>query len=123
MLKTNEKYFINDLGFRGLFFDNELNISQALENIVYLHLRMIGYEIFVGKLGDKEIDFIATRGKEKLYIQVAYLLAEAATIEREFSPLEAIEDNYPKMVLSLDPVNRSRNGIIHMNIIEYLLSD
>jgi len=122
-LKTNEKYFINDLGFRGLFFDNELNISQALENIVYLHLRMIGYEIFVGKLGDKEIDFIATRGKEKLYIQVAYLLAEAATIEREFSPLEAIEDNYPKMVLSLDPVNRSRNGIIHMNIIEYLLSD
>jgi len=123
VLKTNEKYFINDLGFRGLFFDNELNISQALENIVYLHLRMIGYEIFVGKLGDKEIDFIATRGKEKLYIQVAYLLAEAATIEREFSPLEAIEDNYPKMVLSLDPVNRSRNGIIHMNIIEYLLSD
>ena len=122
-MKTNEKYFINDLGFRGLFFDNELNISQALENIVYLHLRMIGYEIFVGKLGDKEIDFIATRGKEKLYIQVAYLLAEAATIEREFSPLEAIEDNYPKMVLSLDPVNRSRNGIIHMNIIEYLLSD
>jgi predicted AAA+ superfamily ATPase len=123
VLKTNEKYFINDLGFRALFFDNELDIGQALENIVYLHLRRQGHEIFVGKLDDKEIDFIAVRGKEKLYIQVAYLLAEQATIEREFSPLEAIDDNYPKMVISMDPVNRSRNGIIHMNIIDYLLTE
>lgn len=123
VLKTNEKYFINDLGFRALFFDNELDIGQALENIVYLHLRKQGHEIFVGKLDDKEIDFIAVRGKEKLYIQVAYLLAEPATIEREFSPLETIDDNYPKMVISMDPVNRSRNGIIHMNIIDYLLAE
>lgn len=123
VLKTNEKYFVNDLGFRALFFDNELDIGQALENIVYLHLRKQGQEIFVGKLDDKEIDFIAVRGKEKLYIQVAYLLAEPATIEREFSPLETIDDNYPKMVISMDPVNRSRNGIIHMNIIDYLLAE
>jgi len=123
LLKTNEKYFVNDLGFRALFFDNELDIGQALENIVYLHLRKQGHEIFVGKLDDKEIDFIAVRGKEKLYIQVAYLLAEQTTIEREFSPLETIDDNYPKMVISMDPVNRSRNGIIHMNIIDYLLAE
>ena len=123
VLKTNEKYFVNDLGFRALFFDNELDIGQALENIVYLHLRKQGHEIFVGKLDDKEIDFIAVRGKEKLYIQVAYLLAEQATIEREFSPLETIDDNYPKMVISMDPVNRSRNGIIHMNIIDFLLAE
>ena len=122
VLKTNEKYFVNDLGIRALFFDNELDIGQALENIVYLHLRKQGYEIFVGKLEDKEVDFIAIRGREKFYIQVAYLLAEPATIEREFSPLEAIDDNYPKLVLSMDPVNRSRNGIIHMNIIDYLLT-
>jgi predicted AAA+ superfamily ATPase len=123
VLKTNEKYFVNDLGFRALFFDNELDIGQALENIVYLHLRKQGHEIFVGKLDDKGIDFIAVRGKEKLYIQVAYLLAEQATIEREFSPLETIDDNYPKMVISMDPVNRSRNGIIHMNIIDFLLAE
>ena len=123
VLKTNEKFFVNDLGFRDLFFNNELDIGQALENIVYLHLRKQGYEIFVGKLEDREIDFIAMRKREKLYIQVAYLLAEPATIEREFSPLETIDDNYPKMVLSMDVVNRSRNGIIHMNIIDYLLAE
>ncbi|MBN2858686.1 MAG: ATP-binding protein [Sphaerochaetaceae bacterium] len=122
-LSTNEKYFINDLGFRGLFFNNELNIGQALENVIYLHLRARGYELFVGKLDTREVDFIAIRAGEKLYIQVAYLLAEPSTIEREFSPLEAINDNYPKLALSLDPVNRSRNGIVHRNIIEYLLSD
>jgi len=123
VLKTNEKLFINDLGLRALFFDNELDIGQALENIVYLHLRKQGHEIFVGKLEEKEVDFIAIRGREKLYIQVAYLLAEPATIEREFSPLEAIDDNFTKIVLSMDPVNRSRNGIIHMNIIDYLLTN
>ncbi|MFA5447171.1 MAG: ATP-binding protein [Sphaerochaeta sp.] len=123
VLKTNEKFFVNDLGFRALYFDNELDIGQALENIVYLHLRKKGDEVFVGKLGEQEVDFIAIRGKEKIYIQVAYLLAETATIEREFSPLEAIDDNFTKMVLSMDPVNRSRNGIIHMNIIDYLLTD
>jgi hypothetical protein len=122
ILKTNEKTFVNDIGLRSLFFDNELDIGQTLENIVYLHLRRNGYDVYVGKLGTKEIDFIATRSSEKIYIQVAYLLAEKSTIEREFNPLEAIPDNYPKMVLSLDPVNRSRNGIIHMNIIDYLLA-
>jgi predicted AAA+ superfamily ATPase len=123
ILKTNKKFFVNDLGFRALFFGNELDIGQALENIVYLHLRKKGGEIFVGKLDEKEVDFIVVRGNERIYIQVAYLLAEPDTIEREFSPLEAIDDNFKKMVLSMDPVNRSRNGIIHMNIIDYLLND
>ncbi len=113
---------MNDLGIRGLFFDNEQDILQSLENIVYLHLRKKGYEILIGEMETKEIDFIAIRGTEKVYIQVAYLLAEPTTIEREFSPLEAIDDNYPKLVLSLDPVGRSRNGILHQNIIDYLLS-
>ena len=121
LLKTNEKYFINDLGLRSLFFDNEQDISQVLENLVYLHLRGKGYEIYIGKYQEKEVDFITVKANEKQYIQVAYLLAEPATIEREFSVLEQIDDNYPKLVLSLDRVNRSRNGIIHRNLINFLL--
>ena len=120
-MKTNEKYFINDLGIRNLFFDNEKDIGQALENIVYLELRRRKHTIYVGKYDDREVDFIAINGEMKLYIQVTYLLAEASTIEREFSVLEAIDDNYPKMVISMDKVNRSRNGIIHKNIVDFLL--
>ena len=121
LMKTNEKYFINDLGIRSLYFDNEKDIGQALENIVYLELRRRGYIVYVGKLDDKEIDFIAIDGKLKIYIQVTYLLAEESTIEREFSVLESIKDNYPKMVISMDRVEHSRNGITHKNIIDFLL--
>ncbi len=123
LMKTNEKYFINDLGIRHLYFDNEKDIGQALENIVYLELRRRGYEIYVGKYDEREVDFIAVDGDLTIYIQVAYLLAEESTIEREFSVLEAIDDNYPKIVISMDKVNRGRNGIIHKNIIDFLLEE
>jgi hypothetical protein len=123
IMKTNEKYYLNDLGLRGLYFDNENDIGQALENVVYLELRRRGYEVYIGKLDDKEIDFIAIKGHTKQYIQVAYLLAEKSTIDREFSVLEAVEDQYPKMVISMDMVNRSRNGVIHKNILDFLLED
>jgi len=121
IFKTNEKYFINDLGLRSLYFNNERDIGQALENIVYLELRRRGYDIYVGKFGSQEIDFIAVKGAFKMYVQVAYLLAEPSTVEREFSVLEAIADNHPKVVLSMDKVDRSRNGISHKNIIDFLL--
>lgn len=121
VLKTNEKYFVNDLGFRSLYFNNEKDIGQALENIVYLELRRRGYEIQVGKYEEKEVDFVVQKGSSKSYIQVAYYLAEEATIEREFSVLRNIEDNYPKLVLSMDRVNRSMDGIEHRNIIDFLL--
>jgi predicted AAA+ superfamily ATPase len=121
VLKTNEKYFVNDLGFRSLYFNNEKDIGQALENIVYLELRRRGYEILVGKFEEKEVDFVIQKGSSKSYIQVAYYLAEEATIEREFSVLRNIEDNYPKLVLSMDRVNRSMDGIEHRNIIDFLL--
>lgn len=123
IMKTNEKYYLNDLGMRGLYFDNENDIGQALENVVYLELRRRGYEVYIGKFDDKEIDFIAIKGHTKQYIQVAYLLAEKSTIEREFSVLEAVDDQFPKMVISMDLVNRSRNGVVHKNIIEFLLED
>lgn len=121
VLKTNEKYFVNDLGFRSLYFNNEKDIGQALENIVYLELRRRGYEILVGKFEEKEVDFVIQKGSSKSYIQVAYYLAEEATIEREFSVLRNIEDNYPKLVLSMDRVNRSMDGIEQRNIIDFLL--
>ena len=123
LMKTNEKYFINDLGIRNLYFNNEKDIGQALENIVYLELRRRGYEIYVGKFDDREVDFIVIDGENTKYIQVTYLLVEETTIEREFSVLEAIGDNFSKMVISMDQVNRSRNGIAHKNIIDFLLED
>ncbi|MCH4887204.1 ATP-binding protein [Acidaminobacter sp. JC074] len=120
VLRANEKYYINDLGIRQLYFNNEKDIGQALENIVFIELKRRGYTIEVGKYDDKEIDFIASDGSSTMYIQVTYLLASDSTIKREFSVLEAIEDNFPKFVISMDEVNHSRNGIIHKNIIEFL---
>ena len=81
-----------------------------------------GHKVSVGKSGEKEIDFVCEDKSDKLYIQVSYLLASESTIEREFSVLESISDNYPKYVISLDEINMSRNGIKHMNIREFLLT-
>lgn len=123
LMKTSEKYFIADQGLRSLFFDNEADIGQVLENIVFLELKRRGYDLFIGRIGNREIDFIAQDGPTTIYFQVAYLLEADTTIEREFSPLLDIQDNYPKYVLSMDPVNRSRQGVTHLNIIDFLLDD
>ncbi len=123
VLKTREKYFTNDLGIRGLFYSNGADVGQALENIVYLQLLRQGYRVYVGEFADQEIDFIAEKGGDKLYIQVAYLLANDDTINREFSALENIQDNYPKYVLSMDKIKMERNGIKHRNIIDFLLGE
>lgn len=121
LLRTNEKYFINDLGIRGLYFNNEEDIGQSLENIVLLDLLRRNKKVYVGKIDEYEVDFVVVDGSDIEYIQVTYLLAEESTIEREFSALERIKDNYPKTVLSMDRIDRSRNGIKHMNIIDFLL--
>jgi hypothetical protein len=123
LLRTNEKYFINDLGIRGLYFNNEEDIGQSLENIVLLDLLRRNKKVYVGKIDEYEVDFVVVDGREIEYIQVTYLLAAESTIEREFSALERINDNYPKTVLSMDRIDRSRNGIRHKNIIEFLLRD
>ena len=99
----------------------QLDSNKLYENIVYLEMRSRGYEVQVGKLDDTEIDFICHRGDEKLYIQVAYLITPADE-EREFGNLERLHDNYPKYVISGDLANLSRNGIIHRNIIDFLLN-
>ena len=99
------------------------DINQTLENIVYLELLRRGYNVTVGKSNNNEIDFVATMQGEKIYVQVAYLLASDETIEREFSVLEKIHDNYPKYVVTMDEINRGRNGIPNVNIKDFLLMD
>ena len=122
ILNVNEKYYIADHGIREAIFEsNQRDINQIFENIIYLELLRKGYNIRVGKVDNLEIDFVCTKGNEKLYIQVAYLLASPETIEREFSSLEKINDNYPKYVISMDEFDMSRNGIRHINIIDFLI--
>jgi len=94
-----------------------------LENIVFLKLKTLDYKVFLGKLDEMEIDFVAQKGETKIYIQVAYLLETEETINREFNVLREIPDNYPKYVLTMDKLPKSNNeGIIRMNIIKFLLN-
>lgn len=92
-----------------------------MENIVYMELLRRGYQVTVGKSGEREVDFIGARQKEKLYIQVSYLLASDDTISRKFGVYDLIRDNYPKYVVSMDEIDFGRNGIKHKNIREFLL--
>ncbi len=123
-LEFYEKYYMGDIGLRhGLIGFRDKDISGLLENIVYLELKYRGYAVSVGRYDDKEIDFIAEKQNEKLFVQVSYLMSSPETIEREFGALEKIPSHYPKMVLSLDRHFPSdRNGITHKNLIQFLLS-
>ncbi|HBM17580.1 MAG TPA: ATPase [Lentisphaeria bacterium] len=124
ILSINEKYYLNDLGIRhSILGYRSADISQILENVVYLELLRRGYSVNVGVLVDKEIDFIATKQNKKIYIQVAYILGSDKTVEREFSPLLDIDDNYPKYVLSMDDNiwGNDYKGIIRLNLIDFLL--
>ena len=121
LLTTTEKYYAGDIGLRNETRSSEqVDANKLYENIVYLEMLSRGYDVKVGKLDDLEIDFVCYRGKEKLYIQVAYAITPDC-VEREFGNLEKIADNYPKYVVSGDLVDLSRNGIIHQNIIDFLL--
>ena len=122
-LKTQEKYFMTDLGIRhSLIGYKDDDISGLLENIVCMELLTRNYTLTIGKTGDKEIDFIAEKNGERSYVQVCYLLTDDNVIEREFSPLENIKDNYPKTVLTLDDTPEySRNGVRKLNLINFLL--
>jgi uncharacterized protein len=123
LLERTEKYFAGDLGLRtarrGFHADA---IAGILENVVFLELRRRRYEVTVGKWGDREIDFVAERDGDREYFQVAYRLADAKTVERELGALQAIDDNYPKSVLSLDRVPMHRKGIRHLYLPDWLLA-
>lgn len=124
ILNVNEKYYIADHGIReAIMENNQKNINQVLENIVYFEMLRRGYNVKIGKVDKLEVDFVCKKNGETIYIQVSYLLASEDTKEREFSVLENIKDNYPKYVLSMDEFDMSRNGIKHMNLIEFLTKD
>ena len=124
LLTTNEKYYTVDLGLRNCVkASGEIDYNKLYENIIYLELLYRGYDVKVGKTDDYEIDFVAYKGSDTLYVQVCYLLASTETVEREFGNLERIKDNYPKYVISGDLPDFSRNGIKHYNIIKFLLNE
>ena len=122
ILKTLNKYYMTDLGIAQIKNNNfEINKCFAIENVVYNELLERGYDVYIGKTKKGEIDFIATKTDEKSYFQVAYSLENESVIEREFGAYNGIDDDVPKYVLSLDKKDLSRNGIIHKNIIDWLL--
>ncbi|MDD4205949.1 MAG: ATP-binding protein, partial [Candidatus Delongbacteria bacterium] len=122
-LEINNKFYSGDIGLRnGLIGYRENDISGVLENLIYLELIRRGYKVGTGVSGSGEVDFIAEKQNEKIYIQVTYLLASESTVKREFGSLEAISDNYKKIVLSLDKFYpEDRNGIQRQYIPDFLL--
>ncbi|MDU1643251.1 ATP-binding protein [Peptoniphilus harei] len=122
LLKVDEKYYLTDHGFRqSMGFSNVKDIEKTLENIVYIELLSRGYDVKIGKVKDREIDFVAKRGEIISYFQISYLMENEKTREREFGVYDLIKDNYPKYVLSMDKFDFSQKGIVHKNIIDFLL--
>ena len=122
LLKVDEKYYLTDHGFRqSMGFSNVKDIEKTLENIVYIELLSRGYRVKIGKVKDREIDFVAKKGEDISYFQIAYLMENEETRDREFGVYDLIKDNYPKYVLSMDKLDFSQRGIVHKNIIDFLL--
>lgn len=124
LLEVNDKFYFEDLGLRNVLFgsDRSRDIEKIMENAVYLHLKSLGFKTRIGIIPNGEIDFIAERNGHTVYIQVTYLLASDSTVQREFGNLQALPDNYPKYVVSMDPINRVYDfkGIKHINLLEFL---
>jgi len=126
LLATDEKHYLGDHGIvHALFGYSDRRLPGVLENIIWLELRRRGYGVTIGKVGPTEVDFAARRQEDTIYIQVATTIAASAeTRRREYAPLEAIADNYPKYVITLDPLaGDNTGGIRHLPIHEFLLSD
>ena len=123
-LKTQGKYYIADIGIRNhLLGERNWNRGHILENIVFMELKSRGFEVAIGKVGDKEVDFIATKHNKKIYIQVTETMMDDSTRKRELEPLQAIKDNYEKLILTTDNLfaNTDENGIQILNLPEWLL--
>lgn len=122
-LRVGNKYYLVDIGLRNLLLGIRPNdFGHILENIVYLELRRRGNQVFVGKVGKQEVDFVCLNGEDTAYYQVALTTREESTLQRELSPLESIKDHYPKYLLTLDTDPKSsHNGIQKLNVIDWLL--
>ena len=122
-LQSGEKYYATDVTMRyALLGRKYVDLGHILENIVYLELIRRGYKVYIGKSGDKEIDFVAENSKGVKYFQVAYTVRDKNTLERELSALESINDHYPKFILTMDiDPEVDYNGIRKMNVLDWLL--
>jgi predicted AAA+ superfamily ATPase len=125
-LETGAKYYVADIGLRyNLLGNRNADMGHILENIVFLELLRRGYEVYIGKVGSAEVDFIAIDDNGEEYYQVAYTVidSDGKTLERELSPLDSIRDHNPKFLLTMDfTPNTSYNGIKQINVLEWLLS-
>ena len=125
LLETNNKLYFSDHGIRNHLCEPDIrgSIEKVMENVVWNHLRRQGFDVTVGILRAGEIDFVATRAEQRIYVQVTYLLASDETVKREFGNLAAIQDNYPKYVVSMDPLCGGFGeypGIRHINLRDFL---
>ena len=125
IFEINEKYYWEDLGLRNsLVGYKAMEIGQMLENLVFSHLSRLDFKIYIGQLAGKEIDFVAEKDGRKIYVQVAYLIGDKATKDREFGNLLAIPDNYQKIVVSMDKLaGHDYQGVKHYHIIDFLQDD
>lgn len=123
VLSFEEKTYVCDLGFFHIKKNRVKDeYNYLIETLCYNELIARGYQVYVGKTYKGEVDFIATKGEEKIYVQAAYLLADESVIEREFGAYKNIQDNYPKYVVSMDKITSSRDGIIHKNLIDFCMN-
>jgi uncharacterized protein len=123
VFEVNEKYYFEDWGLRNAILGIEnFSVNQIIENIIYLHLKINHYEVYIGSMGNHEIDFVGEKKGKKLYVQAAYLLPDEKVREREFGNLQKIKDNYRKIVVSMDPYAPSNvDGIEHFQLREFLV--
>ncbi len=124
-LKSLEKYYVSDIGLRNFMLGKKaMDVGHILENIVYLELLRRHYDVYVGKIDDAEVDFVAQTQDGNTYIQVATSVRDEQTLQRELRPLKAVKDNYPKMILTLDDdPPGDYNGIARMNALDWLMGD
>ena len=127
IFEIGEKYYFEDIGLRNSIvgFNQRTDLHKLLENVVYIHLLHQGYTVFVGKLGNREIDFTGDKNGAKIYVQVCLTLYHEETIEREFGNLRVIEDNYPKYVVTFNDaiLGENQGGILQKNLIDFLMMD
>ncbi|MBQ4262838.1 MAG: ATP-binding protein [Bacilli bacterium] len=120
-LKTGDKYYVSDLGLRKYLLGEIKDLGSILENIIYLELKRRNYEIYIGKNGDSEVDFVIKNNEGLKYIQVALSVRNEETLKRELHSLQTINDNYPKYIITLDYDKVSYEGIKQINAIDFLL--
>lgn len=120
-LKTGHKYYVCDLGLRNYLLGEIRDAGSILENIVFLELKRRGYDIYIGKFDDKEVDFVLKDGDGIKYIQVSLSVRDDKTLKRELEPLQSIKDNYPKYIITLDYDTNNYEGIKQISVIDFLL--